>query len=146
MADDTTKPKKQQHKQTAKRRFDCLIVDLGFTAGITIKIDDVAGWRQRSQDMPVPRSRIHLDTRRPTSVRRWQWLAKSRARYNFWSAICRAIPQSILCNDTKIAVAKIQGDAARQRTRVSWELHSHYLFKDRFRRPAKGKGEGLEHT
>ena len=57
------------------------------------------------------------------------------------------VPQSILYDNTKIAVAKILGDGRRKRTRVFAELQSHYLFQDRFGRPAtgndKGKGEGL---
>ena len=52
------------------------------------------------------------------------------------------IPQSILYDNTKIAVAKILGDGKRQRTRVFTELQSHYLFQDRFGRPAKGNDKG----
>ena len=53
-----------------------------------------------------------------------------------------AIPQSILYDNTKIAVARILGDGKRQRTRVFAELQSHYLFQDRFGRPAKGNDKG----
>src|ERR1039458_9135302 len=42
------------------------------------------------------------------------------------------VPQSILYDNTKIAVARILGDGKRQRTRVFTELQSHYLFTDRF--------------
>jgi len=52
------------------------------------------------------------------------------------------VPQSILYDNTKIAVAKILGDGKRQRTRVFTELQSHYLFRDRFGRPAKGNDKG----
>ena len=52
------------------------------------------------------------------------------------------VPQSILYDNTKIAVAKILGDGKRQRTRVFTELQSHYLFLDRFGRPAKGNDKG----
>ena len=44
------------------------------------------------------------------------------------------VPQSILYDNTKIAVARILGDGKRQRTRVFSELQSHYLFEDRFGR------------
>jgi transposase len=37
----------------------------------------------------------------------------------------------------QIAVARILGDGVRQRTRVFSELQSHYVFADRFGRPAK---------
>ena len=40
------------------------------------------------------------------------------------------VPQSILYDNTKIAVAKILGDGKRQRTRVFTELQSHYLFRE----------------
>ena len=52
------------------------------------------------------------------------------------------VPQSILYDNTKIAVARILGDGRRQRTRVFSELQSHYLFTDRFGRPGKGNDKG----
>ena len=52
------------------------------------------------------------------------------------------VPQSILYDNTKIAVARILGDGKRQRTRVFSELQSHYLFQDRFGRPGKGNDKG----
>ena len=51
-------------------------------------------------------------------------------------------PQSILYDNTKIAVARILGDGKRQRTSVFTELQSHYLFEDRFGRPGKGNDKG----
>jgi hypothetical protein len=52
------------------------------------------------------------------------------------------VPQSILYDNTKIAVARILGDGKRRRTRVFAELQSHYLFQDRFGRPGKGNDKG----
>src|SRR5712671_2872995 len=52
------------------------------------------------------------------------------------------VPQSILYDNTKIAVACILGDGKRQRTRGFAELQSHYLFRDRFGRPGKGNDKG----
>ena len=52
------------------------------------------------------------------------------------------VPQSILYDNTKIAVARILGDGRRRRTRVFSELQSHYLFEDRFGRPGKGNDKG----
>jgi transposase len=52
------------------------------------------------------------------------------------------VPQSILYDNTKIAVARILGNGERQRTQVFSALQSHYLFKDRFGRPAKGNNKG----
>ncbi|WP_238542502.1 IS21 family transposase [Sphingomonas sp. PAMC 26621] len=52
------------------------------------------------------------------------------------------VPLSILYDNTTIAVAKILGDGKRERTRAFTELCSHYLFRDRFARPAKGNDKG----
>src|SRR6476619_4027969 len=52
LGDDKSRPKKQQH--TAKRIFERLRDEHGFTRGITIVKDYVAGWRQRAQEMFVP--------------------------------------------------------------------------------------------
>jgi transposase len=52
LGDDKSRPKKQQH--TAKRVFERLRDEYGFTGGITIVKDYVAGWRQRTQEMFVP--------------------------------------------------------------------------------------------
>ena len=45
-------------------------------------------------------------------------------------------------DNTKIAVARILGHGRRQRTSAFSELQSHYLFEDRFGRPAKGNDKG----
>ena len=52
LGDDKLRPKKQQH--TAKQLFERLRDEHGFTGGITIVKDYVAGWRQRAQEMFVP--------------------------------------------------------------------------------------------
>ena len=52
------------------------------------------------------------------------------------------VPQSILYDNTKLAVGRILGDGKRQRTRTFAELQSHYLFLDRFGRPGKGNDKG----
>ena len=58
-------------------------------------------------------------------------------------AFLGGVPQSILYDNTRLAVARILGDGRRQRTRAFTELQSHYLFEDRFGRPGKGKVEGM---
>jgi transposase len=50
--DDESRPRKQQH--TAKRIFERLRDEYGFTGGLTIVKDYVASWRQRTQEMFVP--------------------------------------------------------------------------------------------
>ena len=61
-------------------------------------------------------------------------------------AFLGGIPQSILYDNTRLAVARILhkslGDGRRQRTRAFTELQSHYLFEDRFGRPGKGNDKG----
>jgi transposase len=57
-------------------------------------------------------------------------------------AFLGGVPQSILYDNTKIAVAKILGEGKRQRTQAFAELQSHYLFEDKFGRPAKGNDKG----
>lgn len=52
------------------------------------------------------------------------------------------VPQSILYDNTKLAVAKICGDGTRDRTQAFTALVSHYLFADRFGRPGKGNDKG----
>ena len=51
-------------------------------------------------------------------------------------------PQTMLYDNTKLAVARILGDGKRKRTRAFGELISHYLFADRFGRPGKGNDKG----
>ena len=47
------------------------------------------------------------------------------------------VPQSMLYDNLKIAVAKICGYGRRERTRAFTGLVSHYLFTDHFGRPRK---------
>ena len=57
-------------------------------------------------------------------------------------AFLGGVPQSILYDNTRLAVVRILGDSRRQRTRAFTELQSHYLFEDRFGRPGKGNDKG----
>ena len=51
-------------------------------------------------------------------------------------------PQSILYDNTRLAVAKIVKGDKRLRSHMFAELQSHYLFEDRFGRPGKGNDKG----
>ena len=63
LADDKGRPKKEQH--TAKRIFERLRDEHGFTGGITIVEDYVAGWRQRDGALsPKRRASLSPETRR----------------------------------------------------------------------------------
>ena len=169
LADDKSRPKKQQH--TSKRIFERLRDEHGFTGGITIVKDYVAGVQQRAQEMFVPlvhppgqaqadfgealaviggvEQKIHyfaFDL--PHSDANFVVAYPAETTEAFCDGHVQAfaffggVPQSILYDNTKIAVAKILGDGRRQRTRVFSELQSHYLFRDRFGRPAKGNDKG----
>ena len=57
-------------------------------------------------------------------------------------AFLDGMPQSIVYDNTRLAVARILGDGRRKRTRAFTELQSPYLFDDRFGRPGKGNDKG----
>jgi len=169
LAADKEQPKKQRH--TSKRIFERLRDEHGFTGKVTIVKDYVAGWRQRSQEMFVPLmhppGHAQVDFGEAIGViggveRRIHFLAMDLPHSDaifvagypaetteaFCDGHVRAfaffdgVPQSILYDNTKIAVARILGDGKRQRTRVFSELQSHYLFTDRYGRPGKGNDKG----
>jgi transposase len=169
LKDDKSRPKKQQH--TAKRIFERLRDEHGFTGGITIVKDYVAGWRQRAQEMFVPLvhppGHAQADFGEAIGViggveRKIHFFAfdlphsdacfvvgyPAETTEAFCDGHVRAfaffggVPKSIVYDNTKIAVARILGDGKRQRTRVFTELQSHYLFEDRFGRPGKGNDKG----
>jgi transposase len=169
LAGDKARPKKQQH--TAKRIFERLRDEHGFTGGITVVKDYVAGWRQRSQEMFVPLAHApghaQVDFGEAIGVvggmeRKIHFFAfdlphsdacfvaayPAETSEAFCDGHVRAfaffggVPKSILYDNTRIAVARILGDGRRQRTRVFTELQSHYLFEDRFGRPGKGNDKG----
>jgi transposase len=169
LGDDKSRPKKQQH--TAKRIFERLRDEYGFTGGSTIVKDYVAGWRQRAQEVYVPLAHppghAQVDFGEAIGViggveRKIHFFAfdlphsdacfvvgyPAETTEAFCDGHVRAfaffggVPRSILYDNTKLAVARILGDGKRQRTRVFTELQSHYLFADRFGRPGKGNDKG----
>ncbi|UCF55563.1 MAG: IS21 family transposase [Bradyrhizobium sp.] len=52
------------------------------------------------------------------------------------------VPLSILYDNTRLAVAQILGDGTRKRSHLFAALQSHYVFDDRYGRPAKGNDKG----
>src|SRR3977135_3994030 len=86
LRDDKSRPKKQQH--TAKRVFERLRDEYGFTAGITIVKDYIASWRQRTQEMFV-RWRIRQDMLRQTLVKPLASSVASSARSTSSLLTCR---------------------------------------------------------
>lgn len=169
LQDDIDRLKKQRH--TAKRIFERLRDEHGFTGGYTIVADYVREQCRRSQEVFVPLEHppghAQVDFGEALAI-----IAGVERKIHFFAlslphsdacfvkaypaetseafcdghvsafALFGGVPLSILYDNTKIAVAKILGNGQRQRTRVFSELQSHYLFKDRFGRPGKGNDKG----
>ena len=144
---------------TAKRIFDRLRDEYGFTGGYTIVKDYVRERRLRSREMFVPlhhpAGHAQADFGEAMAViggvaRKVHFLAFDLPHSD--ACFVKAYPaetteafcygHTILYDNTKLAVARILGDGKRQRTRVFTELQSHYLFDDRFGRPGKGNDKG----
>ena len=167
--EDLSLPKKQ--RRTAKRIYDRLRDEYGFTGKYTIVKDYVRERRRRGQEMFVPLShppghaqcdfgqaravidgveqRVHyfvLDLPHSDGCFVKAYPAETTEAFcdGHVSAFSflGGVPQSIVYDNTKLAVAKILGDGRRKRTRVFSELQSHYLFEDRFGRPGKGNDKG----
>ena len=166
---DRTAPAKQRH--TAKRIFERLRDEHGFAGGYTVVKDYVRICRARGRETFVPlahppghaqvdfgeaiaiiagvRQKIHyfcmdLPQSDAPFVKAYPRETTEAFLDGHVSAFAffGGVPLSILYDNTTIAVAKICGDGKRERTRAFTELCSHYLFRDRFGRPAKGNDKG----
>jgi transposase len=166
---DRTAPPKQRH--TAKRIYERLRAEHGFTGSYTIVKDYVREQRARAQEMFVPlahppghaqadfgeavaviggvKQKIHffcLDL--PHSDAGFVKAYPAERTEAFLDghvsafAFFGGVPRSILYDNTKLAVARILGDGTRERSHAFAELQSHYLFRDRFGRPGKGNDKG----
>jgi transposase len=169
LEDDRQRPVKQRH--TAKRIFDRLREEHGFGGGYTIVKDYVRTATLRGREMFVPlthaageaqvdfgealvvvagveRKAHYLVMDLPHSDDCFVAAFPAETTEAFLEGHVRAfayfggVPTRILYDNTKIAVAKILGGQERQRTRAFSELASHYLFADKFGRPAKGNDKG----
>ena len=169
LADDLRRPRKQRH--TAQRIFQRLRGEHGFGGQYTIVKDYVREHRRRSQEMFVPLShppghaqcdfgealviiggveqKAHcfvLDLPHSDGCFVKAYPAETTEAFLDGHvsafAFLGGVPQSILYDNTKLAVARILGDGRRRRTRAFTELQSHYLFEDRFGRPGKGNDKG----
>jgi transposase len=160
---------KQRH--TAQRIFDRLRAEEGYTGGYTIVREYVASATLRSREMFVPLSHrpghAQADFGEADAI-----IAGQKVRFHYFcmdlpqsddafvkaypretaEAFCDGhvsaffyfggVPQSILYDNTKLAVAKIVKGGTRLRSQMFAELQSHYLFADRFGRPGKGNDKG----
>lgn len=169
LVDDTTAQAKQRH--TAKRIFERLVSEHGFTGKYTIVKEYVHEHRRRTREMFVPlhhppghaqvdfgeapaiiggvECKAHffcMDLPHSDACFVKAYPAETTEAFldGHVSAFAHfgGIPQSILYDNTTIAVAQILGDGKRKRTKAFTELQSHYLFTDRFGRPGKGNDKG----
>jgi transposase len=169
LEEDKTQPAKQRH--TAKRIFERLKAEHGFSGGYTIVKDYVHTAELRSREMFVPlthapgeaqadfgealvvvdgvEQKAHfLAMDLPHSDDGFVVAFPAETTEAFLEGHVRAfayfdgVPRRILYDNTKIAVAKILGGQERQKSRAFSELQSHYLFAAKFGRPAKGNDKG----
>jgi transposase len=169
LEDDKQRPAKQRH--TAKRIFERLKEEHGFTGGYTIVKDYVRSAELHSREMFIPLTHApgeaqvdfgealvviagveqkahYLAMDLPHSDDCFVAAFPAETTEAFLEGHVRAfayfgaVPTRILYDNTKIAVARILGGDERQRTRAFSELQSYYLFADKFGRPAKGNDKG----
>jgi transposase len=169
LEDDKQRPTKQRH--TAKRVWERLKEEHQFTGGYTIVKDYMRSAALGGREMFVPlthpageaqadfgeavaviggvKCKAHyLAMDLPHSDDCFVIVFPAETTEAFLEGHVKAfayfggVPTRILYDNTKIAVAKILGGTERQRTRAFSELQSHYLFADKFGRPAKGNDKG----
>ncbi len=169
LEEDRSLLRKQRH--TAKRIFERLRDEHGFSGGITIVTDYVRDKKRRTREVFVPLAHApghaQVDFGEALGViggvqRKLHYFAMALPHSDAFfikaypgettEAFCDGhvsafaffggVPASILYDNTTIAVARILGDGTRKRTRTFSELQSHYLFEDRFGRPGKGNDKG----
>ena len=169
LTDDQQRPKKQRH--TAKRIWERLCVEHAFTGGYTIVKDYVRRQKLGGQEMFVPLAHPPGDAQAdfgealvvidgveckahylvvdlPHSDDAFVQAFPAETTEAFCEGHNAAfryfggVPRGSVYDNTTLAVAKILGDGTRQRTQSFSELHSHYLFDDRFGRPGKGNDKG----
>ena len=156
---DKKAPRKQRH--TARRIFERLRDEHGYTGGLTVVKDAVAAWRLRSAEVFVPLA--HRPVRpRSTSARPRSTLDGQTTKvalfvmtlpYSDAIFVCAfprecteafleghvrafaffgGVPRRISYDNSKIAVAKITGSRDRKVTDAFLRLKSHHLFEDHF--------------
>jgi transposase len=166
---DKQQLRKQRH--TSKRIFERLKQEHGYPGGYTVVKDYVREQSLRQKEMFVPLAHQpghaqvdfgEADIVRNGKVERAHYFVMDLPHsddgfvmafpaetteafaegHNQAFAYFGGVPQSIVYDNTKIAVAKILGDGTRRRTQAFTELISHYLFQERFGRPGKGNDKG----
>jgi transposase len=166
---DRSVHKKQRH--TAHRIFERLRDERGFSGGYTIVREYVAQVTLRTREMFVPLSHRPGHAQADFGEADG-YIAGEKIRFHYFcmdlphsdgcfvkaypaetaEAFCDGhvaafdffggVPQSILYDNTRLAVTKIVKGGQRLRAQMFAELQSHYLFDDRFGRPGKGNDKG----
>lgn len=172
--DEVLESDKQVHRKqrhTAKRLYDRLKSEKGYTGSYSPVRKYIADYRLKTKEMFIPldhdpgtaqvdfgeafaiiggiQQKINVfNMSLPQSD---ACFVKAYPRENTESfgdghvsafAFIGGIPSDILYDNTKIAVAKIMGNKERKKTKAFIELQSHYLFQDHFARPGKGNDKG----
>ncbi|WP_166822094.1 IS21 family transposase [Thalassoroseus pseudoceratinae] len=156
---DRTSPPKQRH--TAKRVFDRLREEHGYTGGLTVVQEEVRRWREQSAEVFMPLSQLPGTAQadfgeaqvilngEPTKVAYFVMsLPYSDAFFcqvfpkecteTFQEGHCRAfeffggVPKRISYDNSKIAVSRIVGKRGETPTREFLRLESHFLFEHHF--------------
>jgi len=169
LEEDRTVHRKQRH--TAKRIFERLRDEHGFTGKGTIVKDYVRERRRRLREMYVPLShppghaqadfgeadaiiagvtyRAHFFVMTFPHSDTCFVAAYPSATTEAWLdghnrafAFFGGVPQSVLYDNDKCLVSRILPGGTRQRARAFSGLQSHYLFEDRYGRPGKGNDKG----
>ena len=166
---DNDDPPKQRH--TAKRIFERLRDEHGFTGGYTIVKDYVREHRRRRREMFVPlvhspghaqadfgeawaviggvKQKVHFFAfdlphsdasyvRAYPAARAEAWVDGHVHAFSFFGAV----PVSIVYDNDRCLVSRIERDGTRRRTRLFSGFLSHYLIRDRYGRPGKGNDKG----
>lgn len=166
---DRSVHKKQRH--TAQRIFERLRDEEGFSGGYTIVREYVAQATLRAREMYVPLSH-RAGQAQADFGQADGYIGGKKVRFHYFcvdlphsdgcfvkayraetaEAFCDGqvaafdffggVPQSILYDNTRLAVARIVKGGQRLRSQMFAELQSHYLFEDRFGRPGKGSDKG----
>ena len=166
---DKDKPRKQRH--TAKRIFERIQEEHGYGGGYTIVKDYVREKRLRCREMFVPlihpsghaqadfgealaviggvQMKIHylcIDLPQSDDLFVKAYPAENMEAFcdghNSAFSYFGGVPLSVLYDNTKLAVGRIEKDGTRRHTQKFDELMSHYLFEARFGRPGKGNDKG----
>ena len=169
LVDDRSQPKKQRH--TAKRIWDRLKAEHGFTGGYTVVKDYVRLARLRQKEVFVPLTHppgeaqadfgealvviggveqkghfLCIDLPHSDDSFVMMFPAENTEAFleghNQAFAYFQGVPQTILYDNTAIAVKEITGDGERKPTEAFSGLQSHYLFEAKFGRPGKGNDKG----